>query len=549
MKYRLCWLLCWTGLLMGGAALGQDTSVGAKVPVQQHLEKFDVKQVIAKPVADLAEPQQWKGIAGLNLAVFSESEKARMHVQQGFGLIHYSWDFEAYRHFCAALKEDPECLMAYCGIVMALSNPSHEFKQQRARAFNRMLTLVEYKGEGQNEYFYPANERGYALSLAELFVNGLARGAGMFRSQALNYPKDLQARMLAAYFSRGGYHANGEARATQRMALKDMEKLIKQHPENPLPLNFWLISQAEAPYQAVDFAQQMLPRAKQLITLSEGDVPSLHAMLGQIAWRSGELDVAKEAFEKAVALYDAWRVGQKVDYSDCAGLLRAELFLAVVIYEQGEFQQAIERVTRIKQLLSRATRPQSEGAQSLSWSLNLMETKFYLARAAKGDLAQAQKALPAIPQEKSPYQAALQCYHLYLNGLMLAEKGDLVNARKQHGKMAAAISALVKMKNKASQETYFGDYLRSVTSLRVLHLELTSQLTDSKGLSYNWLSSAIDIQTTGSRLLPPDILYPLEYKLGLHYLSEGNKEKARDAFTLALRRRPSHRLSREALAE
>lgn len=133
-------------------------------------EVFDVKGVIAAPVAKLAVPAMLPQTGEPQLLVFSSSLEAQKHVRQGFALIHASWDFEAYRHFTTALEADPQCLMAYCGIVLSLTSPRHEFNEQRAVSYNRMLTLAEFKVDGQ--FYYPENERMYAVAIAELVVNG-----------------------------------------------------------------------------------------------------------------------------------------------------------------------------------------------------------------------------------------------------------------------------------------------------------------------------------------------------------------------------------------
>jgi hypothetical protein len=220
-------------------------------------KSFDEKAVIAAAVAKLDAPAMLPQTGEPQLLVFSSNLEAQEHVRQGFALIHASWDFEAYRHFTTAVQADPQCLMAYCGIVLSLTSPQHEFHEQRAIAYNRMLTLTEFKVDG--EFYYPENERMYAVAIAELIANGQGNSLRVFRQLANDYPNDLQAQLLTTYLSRGGYNALGNPRVTQREAIQRFKDLVEQNPEDPMALNFLIMVQSEAPFGAVDFKNDLLP--------------------------------------------------------------------------------------------------------------------------------------------------------------------------------------------------------------------------------------------------------------------------------------------------
>ena len=77
--------------------------------------------------------------AGIRMAVSTTSEEAQAHVNQGSTTSTGGWEFEASRHFAAAMREDPECLLAHWGMVMALLNPSPETGPARNAATDRLL--------------------------------------------------------------------------------------------------------------------------------------------------------------------------------------------------------------------------------------------------------------------------------------------------------------------------------------------------------------------------------------------------------------------------
>ncbi|MFC5050044.1 hypothetical protein ACFPK9_05425 [Rubritalea spongiae] len=514
--------------------------------VTEEVKSFDYQTVIAEPLKELGEPAIRLEVGEPNLLVFSPSLKAQEHVRQGFAMIHASWDFEAYRHFATALEADPQCLMAYCGIVLALTNPEHEFKEQRAKAFNRMLSLAEHK-EGE-EFVYPENERMYAVAIAELMANGLQRGAATFRQLAESYPNDLQAQLFALLLSRGGYNSLGNPRLQQRETVAKLEELYAEYPNEPMVLNFLLMAQAEAPYQAVDFKGYMLPKAKRLVELSDGKVPSWQAFLGYVAWRSGELEIAEAAFAEAVRLYDIWRVENKIQPADCEGLLRAQLFFATVLHAEGEQEAALAEIDAVTRFCAPITREYSTGALTAKWIAGLLPLKMAL---EEDDFALAADRLPEIGKVKQdnlmPFEAIVTAYKLYIDTRTVAKDGKHEAAKRGHAKMAALLTEVKGKQGLVSKSPEFGDYVRELQALGVLHKSLTGDVTEQQGMINVWYQAAADAQTAGSRLLPPNILYPLEYKLGVIQLDAGNEAKAKESFEKALLRQPSYFKAAEGL--
>lgn len=511
-----------------------------------HAGVFDVSGVITPAVAKLEEPAFWDGVGEAQLLVFSDSLQAQEHVRKGFALIHASWDFEAYRHFVEAVKLDPQCLMAYCGMLLAMTNPEHEFKEQRAQAFNRMLTLLEYKENG--EYYYPDNERIYAIGLAELLTNGMAMGARIFEQLGEDYSSDLQAQLLAAFLSRSGYNALGRPRLGQREAVKKLEELVARHPDDPLVLNFLIMAQAEAPYQAVDFKEELLPLAQRLVRLSKGEVPSWQALLGFIAWRSGEAELAIESYQKAIKLYEAWKERDGIDYADCEGLIRAQLYLATVLNDQGRQKEALDVIDQVNRYQVGETRQDSIGARTIRWYGNVFASKIYL---ENKEYAKAREVLPVTVKntagELDVYSAVLIAHQLVIDVAQLLQEQKMDQAKAKHKRLSLLLQHIKTLQSKDVGDISIVDSLGTLNALITMQKELTAHISNEGKLSYNWLQSAIDLQTSVSRLLPPLILYPMEYRMGEYLLSVGRKEDAEEFFEKALQRRPSYKKAAEQL--
>lgn len=518
----------------------------AATEVAEVTESFDVSSVIAEPVAKSADPVVRVELGEPKLLVFSESLVAQKHVRAGFAAIHASWDFEAYRHFAKALQADPQCLMAYCGVVLSLANPQHEFNEQRAKAFNRMLSLAEHKVDG--EFYYPENERMYAVGTAELMVNGVASSSKVFRALAGEYPNDLQAQLLAAFLSRGGYNELGNARMSQRSIVSLLEDLVERHPEDPMVLNFLIMVQAEAPSSAVDFKKDMLPLAEKLVELSEGTVPSWQSLLGYIAWRSGEPKIAETAFTKSIDLYKEWMAEANVGYADCEGLIRAQTFLATVLNSQGKTAEAKKLVGEANLYEFPKGREDSAGALTVKWQIKLMPLRMML---ETDDLSGAKKALPEVAKSTKgklePYSAIIIGYSHYIDAVELVKAGKSNDARRKHARLAVFLSELQEQRPKMSVSSEFRDFVRSLNTLKVLHKELTARIAGSNGLAYNWYQTAIESQGAESRLLAPDILYPMEFRMAKHLATSADSSETKLFYEKALTMRPCYQKAQAAI--
>jgi tetratricopeptide (TPR) repeat protein len=313
-------------------------------------------------------------------------------------------------------------------------------------------------------------------------------------------------------------------------------------------LNFLLMVQAEAPYQAVDFKEYMLPLAEKLVELSDGKVPSWQALLGYVAWRAGDLDKSEAAFAESVRLYDEWRSEDKIQPADCEGLLRAQLFLSTVLHAEGEKEAAFAEVDAVTRFCAPITREYSGGALTSKWIGGLLPLKMAL---EEDNFSLAKERLPRIGKVKQdnlmPFDAIVTAYKLYIDTRIVASQGKYEAAKRGHAKMAALLTEIKDKQKLVSMSPEFGDYVRELQTLGILHKALTGDVTEQKGMINVWYQAAADAQIPSSRLLPPNILYPMEYKLGVIQEKAGRKSDAKESFETALKRQPSYRKAVEAL--
>ncbi|MGJ8657067.1 MAG: tetratricopeptide repeat protein [Akkermansiaceae bacterium] len=515
-------------------------------------KKFDYKTVIAEPIRAMPIPQMWEGkgknIGKLNIPISTNDEQVQKHVRQGFALLHAQWDIEAYRHFAAALKREPDCLMAYCGVVMSLLNPQHEWKEYRARAINRMVSLAGHKsGEGEDgEYVFPTNERDYAVAIGSLVVNGLDAGAGSFEVLAEKYPGDLQLALLAPFFNRGKYDVFGSSDAKQDRAVKRVKEILNDNPNNPLVTNFYVMMQIEAPFNAVNQEVDVLPYAKWLVEQDGADYPGWQMLLGYAAWRTGEMELARDSYQKAVVLYEEWKKESKAGISECDGLIRAYSFLALVHYQMGD-TKSLNEVLKKLEIGSQARKSSAVYAVN-SWSHQMLRVNMFIANSEKEEITNALKSLPKInskDESREMFNLVIKAYQAY--GLTRSYKNS--GKEEKSIQMSQLFSKLLRelsdKRNEAKEEPYYAQYLMLVQALKVYHAELSAEMVGDVG-AYSFFQDAIDQQMQPTRYYPPNVLYPIEYKLAKFYERKGDLKKARETYKLAMKRMPSHQQSKQA---
>lgn len=528
---------------------GQEPAAGGKA--------FDVSQVIAPRVLKMPKPKLRPQMVGEKLAVASPSSAAREHVKTGFALVHAQWDFEAYRHFCAALQEDPGCLMAYTGLSLSLAQSWHAEAKYRRAAVLRITDLLEgdekRMKEGKEARF-PAIERKFSAATA-ILLSASPQAAGLsFKSLGKEFPHFLQARLLGIFLTRGGYDVLGNPSEAQKIAVKDALELLAKHPENPLVIGFWLALNAEAPSAAINLKTDLLPYARKLAKQNP-DVPSWQHFLGHFEWRAGNYLLAERAFRKSADLYAAWMKENSVSHNDCAGYFKAKCYLANSHYQRGDFVGAMKVAKELRAYKPDPKRPQSEGNQMLFWRAYTLPARLYMAHGADGDMNRAQKSLPTV-EEMKPFTANRKFPTLagaYVDALRtytgvrkaIDDKAHTAATSLHKKTFRRYIASMARVSKGASRAADYSHFLRAGSSLAIYDMELAGLVSlcgprDLRLAAANWFRSARDKQIIPSQMMPPAIPNPMENRLGDYYRLKGDYKSAYDAYAAGNSRYPNN---------
>lgn len=522
------WLLA-AGLV--GFALGAGEEPKSPEKGAQVVEIPSVEAAIPDPVKSIGEPAMAGFPGGIRMAVTAATETAQAHVNQGMNHLHGGWEFEASRHFAAAMREDPECLLAHWGMIMSLLTPSPETSAARIAASERLLHLID-QGKGSEL------ERGYAYGLIKYMEAGPAPAAEAFRKVAEKFPNDLQAGILGALFGRGGYDELGDATPDQQKAEEDLQKMMEKNPASTLPLNALLTIRAEGPdlTSSVDLARN-------LCQMSPEYAPYFH-LLGHYEWRCGQHGKASSAFGRASSFFGKWMKENKVGIADCPEWVKAECYRIVSLVSKGEFDNAYAAARLVASTSIDAKRHASPGGRLLLWDAKTLPARIMLHRGLRGNADEALHSLPGPAEIKDTHKQSLAYW--WIDGLRFAlearrliderkfqEAQDVVTAFAQHGE------GMSRTQTAATTNGERSSWNRAFRALEVLASDLRGSLTmagpkERVGTAYNWFASAADRQRPASLLFPPMILTPMSIHLGEYYLATGNPKEAIEAYQRAL---------------
>lgn len=525
MRNRL--LAAW---MMGGAlAAGEEPKAPEKAA--KIIEIPSVEAAIPDPVKALPPPAMMNFPGAIRMAVTATTESAQAHVNQGLNHLHGGWEIEASRHFAAAMREDPECLLAHWGMVMSLLSPSPETGAARNAATERLLYLVD-QGKGSEL------ERGYAYGLIKYIDDGPAGAASAFRKVAEKFPNDLQAGIFAALFGRGGYDELGDPTPDQERAEKSLEAMVEKNPQNPLPLNALLTIRAEAP----DLSGS-LELARKLCQMSPEYAPYFH-LLGHYEWRCGEHGRASASFGRASSQFERWMKDNKATVSDCPEWVKAECYRIVSMVSKGEFDTAYAAARQIASTPLDPQRLASPGARLLLWDAKTLPARILLHRGLRGNADEALHSLPAPEEIKVTHSQSLAYW--WIDGLRFAlearrliDDGNFDEARNVVDAFTLHGESMAKTQSAASTLGERSSWVRSFRALEVLASDLRGSLTlagpeKRRGTAYNWFASATDRQRPATMMFPPMLLTPMAIHLGEYFLAEGKSEDAIDAYQRGL---------------
>lgn len=512
-----------------------------------------VRDAIPTPVWQSKPPEVQIFPAGVLMAVSAKDDAVQESVLQGLNHMHGGWDFEASRHFAAALKADPRCLMAHWGMAIALLSPNPESNSARDAVIARLLTLIETEPSvnGSPERFGTDLERGYAYGLVKYLEDGPTGAANAFKKIADKYPKEMQAGVFSALFRRGGFDELGFATPDQETAEYELLRIISENPYSTVPVYALLTIRAEAP----DISPS-LHQARKLCEMAP-DYPSYLHLLGHYEWRSGNHAEAVSAFGKAANIYQNWMDRNQIPLADCPEWIRSESYRIIALASSGDPDSALTASKKLAAISIPDDRRNSPGARMLDWEAKTLPARIGHSIDTEKSFKDALSSLPApdLTRRMGEHTTAhwwINGLRIALDGLLKVRQGKLSEARDVSQALTVHGEMMVRTQETARNFGERTQWLRAFRSLEVLASQLRAEIASAgpkvlRESAYNWLASAADRQSNEPMMLPPCIMVPMAAKLGDFHLRAGRPSHAIESYERALTRFPGNLRAQDGL--
>jgi tetratricopeptide (TPR) repeat protein len=480
---------------------------------------------------ELPPPPLMQGIGNASLKITTSSDAAQAYFNQGLRLLHDFWDFEAYRAFKEAARMDPSAAMAYWGEFEALNMHGPLMDDGRA-ALEKAKALADKVSDHERFYIRAAEHEAHGNKPDE-------KSAYQHEMEALidQYPDDVDARALLALEVMSGYDTEGHPREGELYSQSILLNLLATHPENAAANHYWIhamedSSRPELALHSADILGSMAPNSGHMVH-----------MPGHIYWRVGDYEKARQSFSDSVRVDEAYMAAQGIKPEEDWNYPHNLAYLIAACAEAGRYREGLEWAKKLRDM----PMPQEMGpARFVTWagaSVARVHIRF--------------SNWLAVPQDPISFgtnaasvSAAAQAYsdglNIYSKGMAALERGDLPEASGEADALDASLWRLEatkpkKMEGDATEDPPGDDPSEILNLLGTMSLDLRGGLKAAQGDvagGIKLLQQAAEKEKNLGYSEPPRYFRPEQESIGYAYLKSKQWEKARDAFSEALKERP-----------
>jgi tetratricopeptide (TPR) repeat protein len=513
-------------LFLAGATLA--ASATAQVQMMSHHDGM-----ASQDYPDLPPPPLMQGIGNASMKITTNSAEAQAYFNQGLRLLHDFWDFEAYRAFREAARQDPSAAMAYWGEFEALKMRGPVKDDTRA-ALDKAKSLMD-KASDREQFYIRAAEH-------ELSDTPEDKTAYEHEMEALidRYPDDQDAQALYALYEMNGYEANGNPRPGELYSQALLRNLLAAHPDNAAANHYWIhavedSSHPELALHSADILASMAPKSGHMVH-----------MPGHIYWRVGDYERARESFLASMHVDEAYMASQKIQPANDWNYAHNLAYLIAACAESGRYHEGLEIAKKLRDI------PSPTGMTSASFvvwagaSVARVHIRFGDWQAVPRDPIAFGRSATTISLPAQSYADGL---NTYAKGMDAIEKGDLAEAARQSDLLDASLWRLEATKpakksdamDMSAVEPTEDNPTQVLNLLGTMSIDLRGNLKLAQGDApggLKMLQQAAEKEKNLGYSEPPRYFRPEEESLGYAYLKLKQWDKARDAFNESLRERP-----------
>ncbi|WP_290488377.1 MULTISPECIES: tetratricopeptide repeat protein [unclassified Akkermansia] len=462
------------------------------------------------------------------MMVGSSSPAAQMLVLEGMTHLLTFGDMRAFLKFDAALRLDPDCLMAHWGRCMSLMGAGPAFQEQRVHSMKRMKELALRPD-------CPEQERAYADALAVLLMDGPVKAQEAWKTICSTWKRDPYAPLFYAMLLRDGFDGQGNPGEGQKEAVRVVEAVLKERPGSQAALFMRALLEEVAP----SISPETVETARRAVAANPFSA-SAHHLLGHCLFRTGDYEGASAAFKESENLCLAWEKAENVPPALDDAYFRSILYRAVSEFCAGHYKKAEAIASRAASVPLDKKHPLAPGTLLQLWEARTLPARLMLARPVIPRQALVLKAFPGpLPKGFPDLSNGMTAVATqYMGACYAARQGRTDAVASAFDKMSGILRLLMDGADAARRQMSVSYWARCLQTGSLYSSEIHSLMfPDSANV---WMSEAIRSQRFSSLLLPPVVPYPAEWVLARAYLKAGKFRECADMCEQALKRFPNH---------
>lgn len=482
----------------------------------------DPHRILTANVRSLPAPPLRDGVGNASLTITTTNPQAQAYFDCGLNLLHVFWEFEAYRAFQRAIELDPDCAMAYWGIVMCMPGRNPEFLVERTNAMGRLLALRDKVSP---------REQGYIDALQILVTQGSDRFAERMEANWRSDPSDVDAGALAAYYFKEGYLANGQRTAKQERGIQIIEEVLKKSPNHVGAIHYAIHLYELGP--EIDLA---VPYTQRIGKLAPRASHAVH-MPGHVAFFRGDYEEAIGHFRAAYAVDEAYHKAEGIDLAENENFAHNTHFLAQAYCEAGRLREALLYAEELKRTRLSTSRLRSEASSVVTYEGRSLAGRLLL-RAG-----QYQQAAESFAREAADLSPSVPRY--FLEGLAAVSRGLHLAGTGQRDQISIPLSDLAgwtQLLNDAgarvtaSEEGFYAQ--RASRMLDLFARAMRGMSASSLQTGRIFIEGLVEADGDAYRMDPPLLPLSAHELAGAFYLQRGDAVSAKASYQKALIQRP-----------
>ena len=314
---------------------GDATTEGSS---HNHLAHIQASRAQNFYIHNLPPPKLMTGIGNSTMKIATQSEKTQAYFNQGLNLLHGFWDFEAFRAFKEAIRNDSSAIMPYWGMLQTPGPESDSaFTSQKKLAVKQLKKLLKTANEHEKLY------AEIALLSDSLKEKAYPEMDKKYEIIVHKFPEDIDAKLFLALDKMSGFDTKmnpNEGQLYSEFLLKDVQRMA---PNNHAFNHYWIhLMEHCCPERA-------LASADILTSLAPKSGHNVH-MPGHIYNRIGDYKRAHDAFVASVKVDSAYMKNEGIQEVDNWNYIHNINYLINNCVHDGRYNEALFYAEKLKSM-------------------------------------------------------------------------------------------------------------------------------------------------------------------------------------------------------